>query len=62
MKISPRSCAGVERLLAEAGYPGGNSMPPFEVSTLPEFRQEFAYYVSQWNNLGIPVLIAWSTT
>jgi peptide/nickel transport system substrate-binding protein len=37
-------------------------MPPFKVSTLPEFRQEFAYYVSQWNNLSIPVLTARSTT
>ena len=45
------------RLLAEAGYPGGNGMPPFQVTTWPEFRQEFAYYVSQWSNVGIPVTL-----
>jgi ABC-type transport system substrate-binding protein len=47
--------AGAVRLLAEAGYPGGDGMPPFELSTWPEFRQEFAYYASQWSNVGIPV-------
>ena len=45
------------RLLAEAGYPGGNGMPPFQVTTWPEFRQEFAYYASQWSNVGIPVTL-----
>lgn len=46
---------GAERLLAEAGFPGGKGMPPFQVTTWPEFHQEFAYYVSQWSNIGIPV-------
>jgi oligopeptide transport system substrate-binding protein len=27
------------------------------VWTLPEFRQEFAYYVSQWGNVGIPATL-----
>jgi len=49
--------AGAERLLAEAGYPRGGGMPPLAVSPLPEFRQEFAYYVSQWSNVGIPVTL-----
>jgi oligopeptide transport system substrate-binding protein len=49
--------AGAERLLAEAGYPRGGGMPPLAVSTLPEFRQEFAYYVSQWSNVGIPATL-----
>ena len=49
--------AGAVRLLAEAGYPRGNGMPPFQVTTWPEFRQEFAYYVSQWSNVGIPVTL-----
>ncbi|BAI73536.1 peptide/nickel transport system substrate-binding protein (plasmid) [Azospirillum sp. B510] len=42
------------RLLAEAGYPDGRGIDPFQVAVVPEYRREFVYYVSQWNNAGIP--------
>lgn len=41
-------------LLAEAGYPEGRGIEPFTVHIIPEYRREFVYYVSQWNNHGIP--------
>ncbi|SMH48167.1 ABC transporter substrate-binding protein [Azospirillum agricola] len=41
-------------LLAEAGHPDGRGIEPFTVNVLPEYRREFVYYVSQWNNHGIP--------
>ncbi len=42
------------RLLEEAGYPAGRGIDPFTVTVVPEYRREFVYYVSQWNNAGIP--------
>ena len=42
------------RLLEEAGYPEGRGIDPFTVTVVPEYRREFVYYVSQWNNAGIP--------
>ncbi len=41
-------------LLAQAGYPDGSGLEPFAVHTVAEYRREFVYYVSQWNNAGIP--------
>jgi len=46
--------SGALELLAQAGYPQGRGMEPFTVSVIPEYRREFVYYVSQWNNHGIP--------
>lgn len=43
-----------KRLLEEAGYPEGRGIEPFQVTVVPEYRREFVYYVSQWNNAGIP--------
>ncbi|KAA0574258.1 ABC transporter substrate-binding protein [Azospirillum sp. Sh1] len=43
-----------KRLLEEAGYPEGRGIDPFQVAVIPEYRREFVYYVSQWNNAGIP--------
>ncbi|CAO3433691.1 ABC transporter substrate-binding protein [Azospirillum endophyticum] len=43
-----------KRLLEEAGYPEGRGIDPFQVTVIPEYRREFVYYVSQWNNAGIP--------
>ncbi|MBP2302915.1 ABC transporter substrate-binding protein [Azospirillum picis] len=42
------------KLLKDAGFPEGRGMEPFSVAVLPEYRREFVYYVSQWNNAGIP--------
>lgn len=41
-------------LLAQAGFPEGRGLEPFAVHTVAEYRREFVYYVSQWNNAGIP--------
>lgn len=45
---------GARALLAEAGYPEGRGIEPFTVHIVQEYRREFVYYVSQWNNNGIP--------
>ena len=46
--------AMAQELLAQAGYPEGRGIEPFNVCIVPEYRREFIYYVSQWNNSGIP--------
>lgn len=43
-----------KELLVQAGYPEGRGLEPFAVHIVPEYRREFVYYVSQWNNAGIP--------
>ncbi|ALG73606.1 peptide ABC transporter substrate-binding protein [Azospirillum thiophilum] len=49
-----------KQLLEEAGYPEGRGIDPFTVAVVPEYRREFVYYVSQWNNAGIPAKLATS--
>lgn len=43
-----------KELLTQAGFPEGRGLEPFAVHTVAEYRREFVYYVSQWNNAGIP--------
>lgn len=45
---------GARELLAQAGHPDGRGIEPFTVHIVQEYRREFVYYVSQWNNSGIP--------
>ncbi|WP_247872133.1 ABC transporter substrate-binding protein [Azospirillum sp. TSO35-2] len=48
------------QLLEEAGFPEGRGIDPFTVNVIPEYRREFVYYVSQWNNAGIPAKLVMS--
>ena len=46
-------------LLAEAGYPGGEGMPPLAISAPEPNRMELAFYANQLKTeLGIPVEVA----
>ena len=46
-------------LLAEAGYPGGEGMPPLAISAPEPNRMELAFYANQLKiELGIPVEVA----
>ncbi len=42
-------------LLAEAGYPNGNGMTAFTLSTTANYRDICEYLQASWNQLGIPV-------
>ncbi|MBI3505688.1 MAG: ABC transporter substrate-binding protein [Proteobacteria bacterium] len=45
-----------KKLLAEAGFAGGNGMPPLKIANLAPFRNEIAYYADQWKQiLGVTV-------
>ena len=42
-------------LLAEAGYPGGEGLPPVKVTSTAPFKDELAYYANQMKTiLGMP--------
>ncbi len=45
-----------KKLMAEAGYPNGQGMPPLKIANLAPFRNEIAYYADQWKQvLGVQV-------
>ncbi len=45
------------RLLAEAGYPGGNGLPPIQLQTIPIYSEMANYIARQLNEIGIPVRV-----
>ena len=49
--------AAARDLLASAGYRGGAGLEPLTLVTPQEYRREFAYYASQWSNLGLPTTV-----
>ena len=45
-----------KRLMAEAGYPDGEGLPPIKVTSTARDKAELAYYANQFNDvLGMPV-------
>lgn len=46
-----------ERLLAEAGYPGGKGLPDITLVTSPEYLDICKYVQHQLNDIGIPMRI-----
>lgn len=47
-----------QELMAEAGYPGGEGLPPVQITGWPEIRDLLTYYAGQLNSvLGMPVEI-----
>jgi ABC-type transport system substrate-binding protein len=45
-----------QRLMAEAGFPGGRGMPPLKIANLAQYRNEIAYFSDQWRQvLGVTV-------
>ena len=47
-----------QKLMAEAGYPGGKGLPPLKISATPSRKQELAYLADHYKKvLGLPIEI-----
>lgn len=47
-----------KKLMAEAGYPGGQGLPPIDIASTEAFKDEITYYANQFNRvLGMPVTV-----
>ncbi len=47
-----------KQLMAEAGYPDGKGLPPVEIQSTEQFKDELTYYADQFSKvLGMPVTV-----